>query len=95
VKNDDVAEVLHMLPVTVIDHIPDLVAHANHALDREINVEDIVGLGRVRDEEEVEVVLETEEGGVVVYVEEVVVEVDIGTSPSFYARNYCLIALKA
>ena len=82
-KNEDATEVLHALPVTVIDHIPDLVAHADHVLDREINVEDVAGLSRVRDEEEVELlVLQKEEGGVAVHVKEVEVEVDIGTFPS-------------
>jgi hypothetical protein len=85
VKNDDVIEVLHALLAIAIDHIPNLVVHADHVLDREIDVEDIgVELGRVKDEEEVELVLEKEGGGVVAHVEEAVVEVDIGTFPSFY-----------
>jgi hypothetical protein len=80
VKNEDAIEVLHEPLVTVIDHIPDLVAHVDHVLDHEIDVEDIgVGLGRVRDDDEVEPVLEKGGGRVVVHVEEVVVEVDIGT----------------
>jgi len=76
-KNDDATEVLHALLVTAIDHIPDLVVHTDHVLDREIDVEDN-GVG-VRDEEEVELVLEKEkeEREVVVHVEEVVVEVDL------------------
>uniref|UniRef100_U9UN45 RRM domain-containing protein n=1 Tax=Rhizophagus irregularis (strain DAOM 181602 / DAOM 197198 / MUCL 43194) TaxID=747089 RepID=U9UN45_RHIID len=79
VKNEDATEVLHEPLVTAIDHIQDLVAHVNHVLDHEIDVEDIgVGLGRVRDEEEVELVLEKERGEVVVHVEEVVAEVDLG-----------------
>lgn len=80
VKNEDATEVLHEPLVTAIDHIQDLVAHVNHVLDHEIDVEDIgVGLGRVRDEEEVELVLEKEGGEVVVHVEEVVAEVDLVT----------------
>ena len=69
-QNDDATEVLHTLLVTVIDHIPDLVVHADHVLDREIDVEGI-GVG-ARDEEEVELVLEKEkeEREVVVHVEE-------------------------
>ncbi len=88
-KSDDATEVLHAPLVIVIDHNPDLAAHVDHALDQERdNIEGVgVGPSRVKDEEEVELVLGKEGGGVVVHVEEVVVEVDLGLFPSFYNNN--------
>ncbi|CAI2181274.1 12938_t:CDS:10 [Funneliformis geosporum] len=73
-KNDDVTEVLHILLVIVIDHIPGLVVHVDHALDHEYIESVGVSPGRVKDEEEVELVLVKKERGAVVHVEEVAVE---------------------
>ncbi|CAG8517517.1 7657_t:CDS:10 [Cetraspora pellucida] len=80
IKSDDVTEVLREPLVTDIDHIPNLVVHEGHVLNRETGTKDIaVDLDRVKDDEEVVLVLGKGVKEVVAHAGGAVVQADLGS----------------